>query len=108
MKEKRARSRAAALAILCLALGACAEEAALGNLFGWSAEPPEYLGCKTLTATEVQFYFSTPVNVRQATFHPDAPIERTDDGAAVSIHLAGEHTGGEELTAELLVEDPHG
>jgi hypothetical protein len=66
---------------------------------------PVFLGCSAVSSTEIMFRFSLPVSTVSVKFEPDMEIERIEDGETVTIHLSDGVSGGEPITANILVED---
>jgi hypothetical protein len=97
-----------ALSVLCALFFSCAKETSLDSLFGVSATPPVYEGHQVLSGKQVNFTFSTDVNVKHARFQPDIPVEETTNGRTISIIFAEDRAGGEKFTADVLVEDNDG
>jgi hypothetical protein len=93
--------------ILTLLLS-CTDDSALDNLLGISAEAPMYTGYKVISSKQIDFSFSTDVNVKYARFEPAVEIAETRGGKSISIIMAEERVGGEKLTADILVEDKDG
>jgi hypothetical protein len=120
-------------ALVCALCGAlvfvsCGGGTELNSLFGVSAEAPVYTGYQVISGTEVNFMFSTEVTLIYARFEPDIALANgtmpeeaaADDGAdgappapdvpskTVASVFAGDHSGGERITADILVEDQSG
>jgi hypothetical protein len=97
------------VAILLYACSSSATESALQETFGkhMKAAAPVFLSCSEDTPTEIEFQFSLPVTVVEAHFEPKLEIASIDNGQTVTFHLSTEVTGGEQITADILVEDEH-
>ncbi|GHV22731.1 hypothetical protein FACS189494_09960 [Spirochaetia bacterium] len=86
----------------------CNDETAISHVLGVSVQAPVWTGFKVVSGTQIDFEFSRPVNVLQASFKPDAEIEQTINGDVVSVIFTKNHSGGERLTADILVVDDDG
>jgi hypothetical protein len=94
--------------VLCAAGCACSAENALQEVFGLSAESPEFIGWKAVSTEELSFYFSLPVTVTSARIDPTVEIASITMGKDVRLFLAEPCSGGVKMTADLLVEDAFG
>ncbi|GHV82348.1 hypothetical protein AGMMS49991_09060 [Spirochaetia bacterium] len=95
-------------AALCLCACSCSTGSALQQILGLSAEAPVFLDCKAVSPTEIIFRFSLPVKVTSLHFDPAAAVGSITNGAEVSVVLDAPMTGGERITADILVEDTGG
>jgi hypothetical protein len=86
----------------------CSTEDAIERVLGQSGQPPVFLACKAVSATEVAFRFSTPVKVMSVRFDPGIEIVSVDEGSVVTIGIGGDPGEGERIMADLLVEDDRG
>ncbi|MDR0557994.1 MAG: hypothetical protein LBG43_09070 [Treponema sp.] len=97
---------------VAVALCACSSsntETALQEAFGIDkrASAPVFLGVNTVSATEICFQFSLPVTLLSAYFSPDMKVESIIEGTDVVITVSGSAAAGEQVTADILVEDEH-
>ncbi|MDR2467871.1 MAG: hypothetical protein LBD22_02795 [Spirochaetaceae bacterium] len=86
----------------------CSDDSALDNLLGGSASIPLYSGYKVVSGKQIDFYFSTDVQVLSARLQPEADLEPLSEGNAVSLMMKQDRSGGERFIADILVEDPDG
>ncbi|MDR2792880.1 MAG: hypothetical protein LBB61_04335 [Treponema sp.] len=84
-------------------------ETALQEAFGVTAHAsaPVFLGCRTISAHEIRFQFSLPVTLLSARFSPDMEVESVINGTDVAITVRESAAAGEQVTADILVEDEH-
>ncbi|GMO25072.1 MAG: hypothetical protein Ta2B_04520 [Termitinemataceae bacterium] len=94
--------------ILVLITVSCSDETAINKILGTSAQAPVFMNYKVVSGTQVDFNFNIPVKVISTSFIPAIEIASTADGESVSVHFAGDHSGGMQLTADVLVEDEDG
>jgi hypothetical protein len=94
--------------ILLCALSACSTGEMVGQILGFGSEAPVFLACQPLSAREVSFQFSLPVQVRSLAIEPPLPVEFENEGSGVKIVLGENPAGGERFIADLLVEDSAG
>jgi hypothetical protein len=94
------------LAAVCA--GACSFEAAVPKYAGNSGSPPELLGVRVPSASEVEFLFSEPVSVVSVTFDPPAGLLDSGDGETVSVRLDAPYAVGTKVTAGILVRNGEG
>ncbi|MDR2783119.1 MAG: hypothetical protein LBB48_04665 [Treponema sp.] len=82
-------------------------ETALQEAFGMNkhASAPVFLGGNAVSATEICFQFSLPVALLSAHFSPDMGVESVTEGTDVVITVSGSAVAGEQVTADILVED---
>jgi hypothetical protein len=83
----------------------CSTEGALQQILGKSAEPPAFLDCRPVSATEMVFQFSQPVNVKSLYFDPPLEIKSIGGGEEVSVIFARQLEEGKKVTADIVVED---
>jgi hypothetical protein len=90
-----------------LFLSACSYllESAIQDVLVGSAEAPVFLGYKAVSEWELDFEFSLPVRVVALNFDPPAEIESIGEGTTVTVNLSRPLGLGEQVVADLLVED---
>ncbi|MDR1909230.1 MAG: hypothetical protein LBQ35_04885 [Spirochaetaceae bacterium] len=96
------------LLVLPLAGCACSAETALQEVFGLSAEAPEFTGWRAVSTEELSFSFSLPVSVKSVQLEPPLEIASITGGSEVRLFLAAPCEGGIKITADMLVEDAFG
>ncbi|MDR0707043.1 MAG: hypothetical protein LBF60_04085 [Treponema sp.] len=94
------------------ALCACSSsniETTLQEAFGVNkrASAPVFLGAHTVSAAEICFQFSLPVALVSARFSPDMDVESVVEGTDVVIAVSGGAAAGEQVTADIIVEDEY-
>jgi hypothetical protein len=109
------RVAAAATVLFAFFCASCMGDGDANSLFGVSAQAPMYRGYQVLSGTEVNFSFSTEVTLLHARFEPDialadgnAGLGSTSASKTIPIVFADDHSGGEKITADILVEDQNG
>jgi hypothetical protein len=83
----------------------CSTESAIQQVLGISAEAPVFLGYQAVSAQEIAFEFSLPVRVVSLDFDPPLEVTSLVDGAQVEVTVHHELQGGEQVIANILVED---
>ncbi|MDR0645224.1 MAG: hypothetical protein LBG05_10060 [Treponema sp.] len=88
----------------------CSSSASEDNLqkalgINTKAVSPVFLGCSAVSSTEILFHFSLPVTVVSVKFEPTLEIESIEGGKTAIVHLSDGISGGEPVTAHILVED---
>jgi hypothetical protein len=78
------------------------------EILGSSSEAPVFLSYQPLSAREISFQFSLPVEVRSLNLEPPLPVESVSEGSGVKLILGENPRGGERFIADLLVEDSAG
>ena len=86
-------------------LGACSTEGDIQQILGTSVQPPVFVDCRPVSATEIVFTFSQPVKVISLNFDGEIEPESVKEGSEVKITLARPLEEGKKITADLLVED---
>jgi hypothetical protein len=97
-----------AVAVILSVILSCGDDASLNRVFNVSASAPVFLSYKVVSGRQIDFHFSTPVDVVEAVLDPDAEIEGITGGETVSVMFADEHSTGEQLIVDMLVEDGNG
>ncbi|MDR0411469.1 MAG: hypothetical protein LBH75_05810 [Treponema sp.] len=69
------------------------------------AVSPVFLGCSAVSSTEILFRFSLPVSIVSVKFEPVLEIASIENGETVTVHLNDDVSGGNPITANVLVED---
>ncbi|MDR3337466.1 MAG: hypothetical protein LBT16_09700 [Treponema sp.] len=95
-------------AALLVALCACTTGNSVQQVLGLSAETPVFLSCKAVSSRAIAFRFSLPVTVASLLFDPPSAVNSIEEGALVTVTLAEPLVGGEQVIADLLVEDEAG
>jgi hypothetical protein len=98
----------ASLAAVLVAACACSAETAVQRVLGLSAEAPEFLDCRAVSSTEIDFRFSLPVTVSSLRFDPDLAVDYVGGGELVTVMLREPLSGGERFVADILVADEDG
>jgi hypothetical protein len=96
------------LAILCVlfySVCSCSTEEAATQIPGARSEAPVFLAYKAVSETEIDFEFSKPVKVLSLSFSPPIAFETTEEGSTIKVNFNQGPGPGEELTADMLVED---
>jgi hypothetical protein len=89
-------------------VAACSFEAAVPKYSGTASSPPELIGVRTSSSSEVDFMFSEPVSVVSVTFDPPAgPLDSTD-GEMVNVRFDAPYIAGTKVTVDLLVRNGDG
>jgi hypothetical protein len=111
--ERKAASRGkaapvkAAVLLLCV-LSSCYTGEMVEEILGFSSEAPVFLACQAVSAREISFQFSLPVQVKSLNLEPPLPVESLSEGVNVKLILRENPAGGERFIADLLVEDEAG
>lgn len=96
------------LAGLCTLLGtvcSCSTEEAATQILGSGSETPVFIAYKVVSEGEIDFEFSQPVRVLSINFDPPLENVETEDGKTIRVSFSGGPNPGEQITADLLVED---
>ena len=96
------------VSVLLTVVLSCGEDASLNHVFNVSASAPVFLSYKVVSGKQIDFHFSTPVEVVEAVLDPDAEIEGFTGGETVSLMFTDEHSTGEQLIVDMLVQDTSG
>ncbi|MDR0451271.1 MAG: hypothetical protein LBH26_08400, partial [Treponema sp.] len=99
--------RGTGILLLCI-LSACSTGEIVEQILNSSSEAPVFLACQALSAREISFQFSLPVQVKSFNLDPPLPAESLSEGSAVKLLLGESPGGGERFVADLLVEDEAG
>ncbi|WP_304223534.1 hypothetical protein [Gracilinema caldarium] len=94
--------------VILTGLLACKGETVLQNIISFDTIMPEFIGSKAVSATEIAFEFSVPVNVKSVQFDPPAEIEQIEDGQRVVVKVIHPLPAGERFMADLIVSDSKG
>jgi hypothetical protein len=95
--------------LLFCSAGSCSTGEAAGQILGTpSAGPPVLLDYRAPGSAEIEFRFSLPVRVLALNLSPDPGVAAVEEGDVVRVHFITAGSGGERLTADLLVEDEQG
>ena len=97
-----------AVPVLLAGMGSCGDDASLNQIFNVSASAPVFLSYKVASGRQIDFHFSTPVEVVEAVLDPYTEIEGFSGGETVSLMFADEHSTGEQLIVDMLVQDAGG
>jgi hypothetical protein len=100
--------RRALLPALAFSLYACSTEAALQDVLGGSTEAPVFIACRAVSPTEITFTFSQPVRLASLYFDPPLGMEAVAEGNTVGVTLEAPLAGGEQVVADMVVEDYDG
>jgi hypothetical protein len=94
--------------LLIMGLGSsCSLEESM-QVLGTRSQTPVFLNCKAVSAREIQFRFSGPVQVLSFAADPPLPVEAIEGGETVQVSLSEDIPGGELFTVDILVEDEGG
>ena len=96
------------LCVLFYSVCSCSTEEAATQIPGASSEAPVFLSCKAVSETEIDFEFSKPVKVLSLSFNPPIAFESAEEGSTIKVNFNQGPGPGEELTADMLVEDLNG
>lgn len=95
-------------ALILVGFLACKGETVLQNIISFDTIMPEFIGAKAVSATEIAFEFSVPVNVKSIQFDPPAEIEQIEEGQRVMVQVIYPLPAGERFMADLIVSDSKG
>jgi hypothetical protein len=105
MKRARLLIWAVVAALVFSACSCSTEASAIQEILGTSTEAPVFLACKAVSSTEIAFEFSLPVKVLSITLDPEGELDSVTDGQTVTISFSTPLKVGEQVTADILVED---
>ncbi|MDR0784541.1 MAG: hypothetical protein LBE74_01480 [Treponema sp.] len=94
-------------AMLFCTCSSSANEDNLQRAFGTNTKSvsPVFLGCSAISSTEISFRFSLPVTIVSVKFEPALEVESVENGKTAIVRLSSEVSGGNPITANVLVED---
>jgi hypothetical protein len=90
------------------AAGSCSFEAAVPKYAGNAGSPPELVGVRTSSSSEVHFLFSEPVSVVALTLDPPTELADTENGETVIVRFDPPYAAGTKVTVDMLVRDGEG
>ena len=91
--------------LLMYSVCSCSTEGVIQQILGASVEPPVFLDCRPVSATELVFTFSLPVKLVSLNFDPPIEAGSVEEGREIKVSFAQSLKEGVKMTADIIVED---
>ncbi|MDR2602026.1 MAG: hypothetical protein LBC53_06200 [Spirochaetaceae bacterium] len=99
---------AAAILTLFLPLFSCNSEDGVNKILCANAQSPVFISYKVISGKQVDFNFSIPVSIMDIKLEPETAIKNWQNGDTISLVFEDDHSAGEQITVDMLVQDADG